>query len=160
MDKRRWYVSYIKIRSDSEYSNKKLYKQKGMGVARHSTKSVSQFKGGYKYSAIKKIKRSKTNKRYRDIAIRSVLVEKVKDGKLLLINRLTNVRNLVVSGLLIHTSDEDKQIIYATKIGFCCIHWSKLDISSLIKTKQLLFTDLAMNKLCNTLESRWQLITN
>ncbi len=34
-----------------------MYKQKGMGLASHSTKSVSQFRGGYKYSAIKKFKR-------------------------------------------------------------------------------------------------------
>ncbi|PIM96811.1 50S ribosomal subunit protein L4 [Candidatus Hodgkinia cicadicola] len=160
MDKRRWYVSYIKIRSDSKYSNKKMYKQKGMGLARHSTKSVSQFRGGYKYSAIKKIKRSKTNKRYTDIAIKSILVEKIKDGKLLLIDKLINVRNSVVSGLLIHTSSEDKQIVYAMKIGFCCLHWSKLDISSLIKTKHILFTDSAINKLSNNLKTRWQLVTN
>ncbi len=36
-----------------------MYKQKGMGLARHSTKSVSQFRGGYKYSAIKKLKDQK-----------------------------------------------------------------------------------------------------
>ncbi|KON71356.1 50S ribosomal subunit protein L4 [Candidatus Hodgkinia cicadicola] len=160
LDKRRWYVSYIKIRSDSKYSNKKMYKQKGMGLARHSTKSASQFKGGYKYSAIKKIKKIKINKRYTDVAIRSVLVEKVKDGKLFIINKLINVKNLVVLGLLIHTSNEDKQIIYAIKIGFDCIHWSKLNIFSLIKTKHIIFTSLAINKLYNNLIPKWQLITN
>ncbi len=52
----------------------------------------------------------KTNKRYTDIAIKSILVEKIKDGKLLLIDKLINVSNSVVSGLLIHTSSEDNKL--------------------------------------------------
>ncbi len=51
------------------------------------------------------------------------MVEKVKDGKLFIINKLINVKNLVVLGLLIYTSNEDKQIIYTIKIGFSCMHW-------------------------------------
>ncbi len=56
------------------------------------------------------------------IAVMSLLVEKIKDGKLLLIDKLINVRNSIVSGLLVHTPDEDKQIVYAMEIGFCCHH--------------------------------------
>ncbi len=129
-----------------------------MDLVRHSTKSVSQFKGGYKYISIKK--KIKTNKRYTNVVIRSILVEKVKDGKLFIINKLINVKNLVVLGLLIHTSNEDKQIIYAIKISFDCMHWSKLNIFLLIKTKHIIFTNLAINKLYNNLIPKWQLITN
>lgn len=122
MDKRRWYIANIKSRSDSKYSNRKLYEQKGTGLARHSTKSVPQFRGGYKYSAIKKIKTTKVNKRYIEIAIKSVLIECIKNNKVLFVNKLIDVRNLIMPCLLIHASNEIKQITYATKIGFGCLH--------------------------------------
>ncbi len=56
-----------------------MYKQKGTGLARHSTSVISQFRGVYKYSTIKTIKRSKTNKRHMNIAIKSILMELVKN---------------------------------------------------------------------------------
>ncbi len=121
-DKRRWYAASIKLRSDSKYSKRKMYKQKGTGLARHSTRAVSQFRGGYKYSAIKTIKRSKTNKKHVNIAIKSILMELIKKHKVLLVDKLINVRNLSEPCLLIHASNKIEWLVYATNIGFRCLH--------------------------------------
>ncbi|MGP1918402.1 MAG: 50S ribosomal protein L4, partial [Candidatus Hodgkinia cicadicola] len=51
LDKRRKHVSHIKTRSEMSYSNRKRFKQKGTGGARHATRSVGLFRGGAKFCA-------------------------------------------------------------------------------------------------------------
>ncbi len=56
------------------YSNRKIYKQKGTGLARHSTRSVPQFRGGGKYCGTKHI--SKVNKKLFTSSIKNILAIK------------------------------------------------------------------------------------
>ncbi len=56
INKIHWYIANIKSRLDLKYDKIKLYKQKGTGLTRYFIKSLPQFKGGYKYNAINKVK--------------------------------------------------------------------------------------------------------
>ena len=78
-----------KERNEIIGSTAKIYKQKGMGRARHGSKKVVQFKGGgvvhgpkprsYEYKLNSKLKRS---------AVRSLLTSKFKEGNLKIVDKL------------------------------------------------------------------------
>ncbi len=87
--KKRQGTHKTKERNEIIGSTAKIYKQKGMGRARHGSKKVVQFKGGgvvhgpkprsYEYKLNSKLKRS---------AVRSLLTSKFKEGNLKIVDKL------------------------------------------------------------------------
>ena len=87
--KKRQGTHKVKERGEVIGSTAKIYKQKGMGRARHGSKKVVQFKGGgvvhgpkprsYEYKLNSKLKKN---------AIRTLLTSKYKEGNLKIIDKL------------------------------------------------------------------------
>ena len=87
--KRRQGTHKVKERGEIVGSTAKIYKQKGMGRARHGSKKVVQFKGGgvvhgpkprdYEY---------KLNAKFKQNAVRALLSTKYKEGNLKIVDKL------------------------------------------------------------------------
>ena len=87
--KRRQGTHKVKERGEIVGSTAKIYKQKGMGRARHGSKKVVQFKGGgvvhgpkprdYEY---------KLNSKFKQNAVRALLSTKYKEGNLKIVDKL------------------------------------------------------------------------
>ena len=87
--KKRQGTHKVKERGEVIGSTAKIYKQKGMGRARHGSKKVVQFKGGgvvhgpkprsYEYKLNSKLKKN---------AVRALLTSKYKEGNLKIIDKL------------------------------------------------------------------------
>ena len=79
----------VKERNEVVGSNAKIYKQKGMGRARHGSKKVVQFKGGGVVHGPKvRSHNKKIPSKLKKQAIRILLSSKLKEGKLKIIDKL------------------------------------------------------------------------
>ena len=77
-------------RNEVTGSQAKMYKQKGMGRARHGAPKVSQFRsGGVVHGPRVRSHAHKLPRNIRHIAMRSVLSSKVKEGKLVVLEDFT-----------------------------------------------------------------------
>ncbi len=135
-----------------------MYKQKGTGLARHSTKSVFQFRGGAKYNAGKQKQISQINKRSLILSMKSEIVIKILESKFILINKILNIQNLNSIGLLIHASLKQTLLLQLIKCGFNCIHWSNVNIALISKSQLIIITKRAIFELSDSLKLKWQII--
>ena len=84
--KRRLGNHSVKTRSDVKMTTAKMYKQKGTGKARHGSGSVSQFRGGgMAHGPILHSHSHKLNKKVKQLGLKSALSDKVKLGKLIIL---------------------------------------------------------------------------
>jgi len=76
----------VKTRSDSTYSTKKIYRQKGTGGARHGARSAPIFRGGgvYKGPVVRSHAHDLT-KKFRALGLKHALSSKVGAGELVII---------------------------------------------------------------------------
>ena len=87
--KKRQGTHKVKERGEITGSTAKIYKQKGMGRARHGSKKVVQFKGGGVVHGPKvRSHNKKIPSKLKKQAIRILLSSKLKDGKLKIIDKL------------------------------------------------------------------------
>ncbi len=87
--KRRQGTHKVKERGEIVGSTAKIYKQKGMGRARHGSKKVVQFKGGgVVHGPTPRSHEYKLNTKLRKNAIRSLLSAKFKEGNLKVVDKL------------------------------------------------------------------------
>ena len=84
--KRRLGNHYVQTRSQVKMTTAKMYKQKGTGKARHGSGSVSQFRGGgMAHGPVVHSHAYRLNKKVRKLGLRSVLSDKFKSGKLIIL---------------------------------------------------------------------------
>ena len=84
--KRRLGNHSVQTRSQVKMTTAKMYKQKGTGKARHGSGSVSQFKGGgMAHGPVVHSHTHRLNKKVRKLGLRSVLSNKFKSGKLIIL---------------------------------------------------------------------------
>ena len=84
--KRRLGNHSVKTRSDVKMTTAKMYKQKGTGKARHGSGSVSQFRGGgMAHGPIVHSHSHKLNKKIKQLGLKSALSNKLKLGKLIIL---------------------------------------------------------------------------
>ena len=79
----------VKTVSEINATTKKMFKQKGTGSARHGSKKVSQFRGGAKVMG--PVVRSHAfglTKKLRQLALRSVLSDKMQSGNLVIVDNI------------------------------------------------------------------------
>ncbi len=87
--KKRQGTHKVKERGEIVGSTAKIYKQKGMGRARHGSKKVVQFKGGgVVHGPTPRSHEYKLNIKLRKSAIRSLLSAKLKEGNLKVVDKL------------------------------------------------------------------------
>ena len=77
----------VKTRSETSYSKKKIYRQKGTGGARHGARSAPIFRGGgiYKGPVVRSHGHELT-KKFRKLGLRHALSAKAKAGELVVIS--------------------------------------------------------------------------
>lgn len=118
--KKRQGTHKVKERGEVIGSTAKIYKQKGMGRARHGSKKVVQFKGGgvvhgpkprsYQYKLNSKLKKN---------AIRALLTFKYKEGNLKIIDKLElkNVKTKDLNKKIMKMGIDTAAFIEAEKIN-------------------------------------------
>ena len=85
--KRRLGNHNVQTRSQVKMTTAKMYKQKGTGKARHGSGSVSQFRGGgMAHGPVVHSHAHSLNKKVRKLGLRSVLSNKFKSGKLIILD--------------------------------------------------------------------------
>ncbi len=76
----------VKTRSDSTYSTKKIYRQKGTGGARHGARSAPIFRGGGVYKGpVSRSHAHDLTKKFRALGLKHALSAKVGAGELVII---------------------------------------------------------------------------
>ena len=84
--KRRLGNHSVQTRSQVKMTTAKMYKQKGTGKARHGSGAVSQFRGGgMAHGPVVHSHSHNLNKKVRKLGLKSVLSEKYKFGKLIIL---------------------------------------------------------------------------
>ena len=85
--KRRLGNHNVQTRSQVKMTTAKMYKQKGTGKARHGSGSVSQFRGGgMAHGPVVHSHAHSLNKKVRKLGLKSVLSNKFKSGKLIILD--------------------------------------------------------------------------
>ncbi len=84
--KRRLGNHSVQTRSQVKMTTAKMYKQKGTGKARHGSGAVSQFRGGgMAHGPVVHSHSHNLNKKVRKLGLKSILSEKYKLGKLIIL---------------------------------------------------------------------------
>lgn len=87
--KRRGGNHKTKTRGEVSGSNRKMYRQKGTGRARHSTAKAPQFRGGGKaHGPVVRSHAHKLQKKVRRLGLKVALSAKAAEGRLLVLNTL------------------------------------------------------------------------
>ena len=87
--KKRQGTHKVKERGEISGSTAKIYKQKGMGRARHGSKKVVQFKGGgVVHGPVPRSHEYKLNTKLKKSAVRSLLSTKLREGNIKIIDKL------------------------------------------------------------------------
>ena len=85
--KRRLGNHHVQTRSEIKMTTAKMYKQKGTGKARHGSGAVSQFRGGgMAHGPVVHSHSHKLNKKVKKLGLRSALSDKLKLGKLIILD--------------------------------------------------------------------------
>lgn len=85
--KRRLGNHSVQTRSQVKMTTAKMYKQKGTGKARHGSGSVSQFRGGgMAHGPVVHSHKHSLNKKVRKLGLKSALSNKLKSGKLIILD--------------------------------------------------------------------------
>ena len=152
----------VKERGEIVGSTAKIYKQKGMGRARHGSKKVVQFKGGgVVHGPTLRSHESKLNTKLRKAAVRSLLSSKLKEGNLKIIDKLemkkikTKELNIKIKKLGIDTAtflDTDKvnknfELSLRNLKNFDLISHKGINVSLILKRKTLVLSKQALNYL-------------
>ncbi|AUG33958.1 50S ribosomal subunit protein L4 [Candidatus Hodgkinia cicadicola] len=148
LDKRRWHVAQIKSRAQVRCSNNKRYAQKGIGRARHATNAVNQFRGGGKYVAKKVCARSRLNKKFKALAIRSCLSLKRANNSLYVLGSFSQIRRFAFSKpLLVYCNVSEIKAITWRDRTLACVCWCNLNVAQIIRAHELVFSVCALEML-------------
>jgi large subunit ribosomal protein L4 len=113
-------LSKVKTRSEVAHSRRKIYRQKGTGMARHGDRGAPIFvKGGIAHGP-KGVKRSLSlPKKMRSKALKIALSAKAKNGELIFVDNIEKLKKTSdVSDLLEKISDKEKSISENSRFSF------------------------------------------
>ncbi|MCB9263061.1 MAG: 50S ribosomal protein L4 [Flavobacteriales bacterium] len=151
-----------KDKSEINASTKKLKRQKGTGTARAgSAKSGVMIGGGRMHGPRPRTYGFKLNKKLKDVARRSALSYKAKDNQIIVLDQLSFgspstkecvavLNKLKVMGrFLLVTSDVDKNVYLSARNipNAEVLPCSDINTYSILKAKNVIFTEDAVNKL-------------
>ena len=156
--KRRLGNHSVKTRSDVKMTTAKMYKQKGTGKARHGSGSVSQFRGGgMAHGPILHSHSHKLNKKVKQLGLKSALSDKVKLGKLIILEdskcdgkSSTLKKKLDAMGLknvlVVSSKDIDQSFIRAAKniMNVDVLPHQGLNVYDIVKRDNLIIFDDAL----------------
>ncbi len=156
--KRRLGNHSVQTRSQVKMTTAKMYKQKGTGKARHGSGAVSQFRGGgMAHGPIVHSHAHSLNKKVKKLGLKSVLSNKFKLGKLIILENLKSngktstlkksLEKIGVSNALIISGDEvdEKFIKAASNIkNLDILSHHGLNVYDIMKKDNLIIIDNAL----------------
>ena len=148
----------VQTRSQVKMTTAKMYKQKGTGKARHGSGAVSQFRGGgMAHGPVVHSHSHNLNKKVRKLALKSILSEKYKFGKLIILQNTNSngktstlkrsLDKIGVKNALIISGDEvnDKFIKAISNIrNLDILSHHGLNVYDIIKKDNLIIIDDAL----------------
>ena len=148
----------VQSRSQVKMTTAKMYKQKGTGKARHGSGSVSQFRGGgMAHGPVVHSHSHNLNKKVRKLGLKSVLSNKYKLGKLIILENLKSdgktsslKKNLdkigVSNALIISGNDVDGKFLKAASNikNLDVIPYHGLNVYDIVKKDNLIIVDDAL----------------
>ena len=148
----------VQTRSQVKMTSAKMYKQKGTGKARHGSGSVSQFRGGgMAHGPVVRSHAHNLNKKVRKLGLRSVLSNKFKLGKLVILETSKNdgktsslKKSLdkmgINNALVIAGNDVDTKFIRAANNikNFDILSHKGLNVYDIVKKENLIIIDNAL----------------
>ena len=100
-----------KTRGEITLSTRKIYRQKGTGLARHGAKSAPLFVGGSKAHGPKKEKRTLTlSKKLKRKSLDSAFSMKASEDSVVLVNGISGINKTKDAAILVKRVKEDKKI--------------------------------------------------
>jgi large subunit ribosomal protein L4 len=156
--KRRLGNHSVQTRSQVKMTTAKMYKQKGTGKARHGSGSVSQFRGGgMAHGPVVHSHSHSLNKKVKKLGLRSVLSNKFKLGKLIILEASKsdgktstlkkNLNKIGVSNALIISGNEvDENFIRAAANikNLDILSHNGLNVYDIVKKDNLIIIDDAL----------------
>ena len=156
--KRRLGNHSVQTRSQVKMTTAKMYKQKGTGKARHGSGAVSQFRGGgMAHGPVVHSHAHSLNKKVRKLGLRSVLSNKFRSGKLIILEasksdgKTTSLKKSlnkmgVNSALIISGNDVDQNLIRAAANirNLDVLSHQGLNVFDVIKKDNLIIIDDAL----------------
>ena len=156
--KRRLGNHSVQTRSQVKMTTAKMYKQKGTGKARHGSGSVSQFRGGgMAHGPVVHSHSHSLNKKVRKLGLRSVLSNKFKSGKLIILEASKsdgktstlkkNLNKIGVSNALIISGNEvDENFLKAAANikNLDILSHNGLNVYDIVKKDSLIIIDDAL----------------
>ncbi len=156
--KRRLGNHSVQTRSQVKMTTAKMYKQKGTGKARHGSGSVSQFRGGgMAHGPVVHTHAHSLNKKIRKLGLKSVLSNKFKLGKLIILEASksdgktsslkTSLNKIGVNNALIITGDVvDQNLIRASANieNLDVLSHRGLNVYDIVKKDNLIILDDAL----------------
>ena len=146
---RRSGTAHTKTRGEVRGNNKKIYKQKGTGNARHGDKRAPIFVGGgVVFGPRNRSYDKQVNKSTRKVALRRVLGDHARDGKLFTVDALSisdGKTKSFISELKNHTDANRKVLIVgnfddSTKLAARNVTWAQLVTATDLNVEQLLLS--------------------
>ncbi len=144
---RRSGTAHTKTRGEVSGNNKKIYKQKGTGNARHGDKRAPIFVGGGVVFGPRNRSYAKdVNKSTRKVALRRVLGDHTRDGKLFTVDSFAISDGKTKSFLseLKNNTDADRKVLLvgnfddSTKLAARNVAWTQLVTATDVNVEQLL----------------------
>ena len=156
--KRRLGNHSAQTRSQVKMTTAKMYKQKGTGKARHGSGSVSQFRGGWMaHGPVVHSHAHSLNKKVRKLGLKSVLSNKFKSGKLIILESYNSdgktsslKKSLnkmgVINALIILGNDVDQNLIRAAANirNLDVLSHQGLNVYDIVKKDNLIILDDAL----------------
>ncbi len=158
--KRRQGTHKVKERNEVIGSTAKIYKQKGMGRARHGSKKVVQFKGGgVVHGPSPRSHEFKLNSKLRKTAVRTLFSVKLKEGNLKIIDKLETksiktkelnkkIKNLgIESAIFLDTEKANNNFKLSLRNlkNFDLISYKGINAPLILKRKTLVLSREALN---------------
>ena len=148
----------VQTRSQVKMTTAKMYKQKGTGKARHGSGSVSQFRGGgMAHGPVVHSHAHNLNKKVKKLGLKSVLSNKFKSGKLVILETSKNdgktstlKKNLdkmgINNALVISGDDIDNKFIRAASNirNLDILSHKGLNVYDIVKKENLIIIDNAL----------------
>jgi large subunit ribosomal protein L4 len=148
----------VKTRSEIKMTTAKMYKQKGTGKARHGSGAVSQFRGGgMAHGPVVHSHSHKLNKKIKLLGLRSALSDKLKLGKLTILEgskcdgKSSNLKKkLDLMGLenvlIVSSKDIDQNFVRAASniINIDVLSYQGLNVYDIVRKENLVIIDDAV----------------
>ena len=148
----------VQTRSQVKMTTAKMYKQKGTGKARHGSASVSQFRGGgMAHGPVVHSHGHNLNKKVRKLGLKSVLSNKFKSGKLIILEssksdgKTSSLKQSlnkmgVYNALIISGNDVDQNLIRAAANikNLDILSHRGLNVYDIVKKDNLIIIDDAL----------------